>query len=443
MKALSTRLQNADARAGGPRLRGLMLGGVLAIALFFGGLGSWAALAPLASAAVAPGLVTVESNRKTVQHLDGGIISELLVRNGDRVARGQVLLRLEDVESRSEFDLLQGRRLALAAQQARLAAERDGAAEIALPPELAKRQADPQVAEVIAGQRQILDSRNQLIAGQTAVLEQRIGQYEAEIGSLQAQSASGKAQLRLISEELSGVAELVRKGLEKKSRLLALQREAARLEGMQGDYDGRITRARQGIAEARMEMLNLKRQRNSETVSELRDVEVELADVSERLRVAEARLQRTEIAAPLDGVVLNLRYFTNGGVVEPGAPILDIVPEAESLVIDAQLDPVNIDEVHAGLAAQVRLIAFKQRITPVLSGLVTQVSADVLTDDRSGRPYYAARIEISRAELDRLGGASLYPGMPVEVIIETGQRTALDYLITPVTDSFAHAFREE
>jgi HlyD family type I secretion membrane fusion protein len=443
MKALSTRLQNADARAGGPRLHGLMLGGVLAIALFFGGLGSWAALAPLASAAVAPGLVTVESNRKTVQHLDGGIISELLVRNGDRVARGQVLLRLEDVESRSEFDLLQGRRLALAAQQARLAAERDGAADIALSPELSERQADPQVAEVIAGQRQILDSRNQVIAGQTAVLEQRIGQYGAEIGSLEAQSASGKAQLRLISEELSGVAELVRKGLERKSRLLALQREAARLEGMQGDYDGRITRARQSIAEARMEMLNLKRQRDSETVSELRDVQVELAEVSERLRVAEARLQRTEIAAPLDGVVLNLRYFTNGGVVEPGAPILDIVPEAESLVIDAQLDPVNIDEVHAGLAAQVRLTAFKQRITPVLSGLVTQVSADVLTDDRSGRPYYAARIEISRAELDRLGGAGLYPGMPVEVIIETGQRTALDYLIAPVTDSFAHAFREE
>ena len=187
MKALGTRLQNADARGAGPRLGGLMLGGVLALALFFGGLGSWAALAPLASAAVAPGLVTVESNRKTVQHLEGGIISELLVRNGDRVARGQVLLRLEDVESRSEFDLLQGRRLALAAEQARLAAERDGAAEIAFPPELAERQADPAVAEVIAGQRQILDSRNQLIAGQTAVLEQRIRQYEAEIGSLKAQ----------------------------------------------------------------------------------------------------------------------------------------------------------------------------------------------------------------------------------------------------------------
>jgi HlyD family type I secretion membrane fusion protein len=426
-----------------PRLGGLILAGLLAIALFFGGLGGWAALAPLASAAVAPGTVTVESNRKTVQHLDGGIISELLVRNGDRVAQGQVLLRLEDVESRAQYELLNGQRLALLAQQARLIAERDGLEDLPLPPDLASAGTDPQVAELLAAQRRILASRNQVAEGQAAVLEQRIGQFEAEIQSLQSQAESGEAQLRLISEEMKGVAELVRKGLEKKPRLLTLQREAARLEGMQGDYRGRITRARQGIAETRMEMLGLKQERDAETVAELREVEVDLADVSERLRIAEARLNRTEIVAPQDGLVLNLRYFTTGGVIEPGAPILDLVPETETLVVDAQLEPVNIDEVHAGLAAQVRLTAFKQRSTPVLAGTVTQVSADALSDERTGRRYYAARVEIPRSELDRLGQAKLYPGMPVDVMIQTGRRTALDYLMSPVSESFAHAFREQ
>jgi HlyD family type I secretion membrane fusion protein len=430
-------------RPQGPPVRGLILTGALIIALFFGGLGAWAARAPLASAALAPGLVAVESNRKTVQHLEGGIISALLVRNGDRVRQGQVLLRLDPVESRAEFEQLEGRRLALLAQRARLIAERDAAPDLVLTPELAGREAEPQVAELLAGQRRILAARNEVAEGQAAVLQQRIGQYEAEIVSLEAQAASGREQLKLISEELKGVAELFRKGLEKKARLLALEREAARLQGLQGDYAGRVTRARQGIAQTEMEMLAQRQERDAETVSDLRESEVELAEISERRRIAEARLTRTEITAPQDGIVLNLHYFTAGGVVEPGAPILDIVPEAERLVIDAQLDPVNIDEVHPGLTAQLRLTAFKQRITPVLPGRVTQVSADALSDERTGRRYYTARIEIDPAELERFGAAKLYPGMPVDVMIETGRRTALEYLLTPVSESFARAFREE
>ncbi|HVG82464.1 MAG TPA: HlyD family type I secretion periplasmic adaptor subunit [Methylomirabilota bacterium] len=430
-------------RSGGPPVRGLILAGALIIALFFGGLGAWAARAPLASAALAPGLVAVESNRKTVQHLEGGIISALLVRNGDHVRQGQVLLQLDPVESRAEFEQLEGRRLALLAQRARLIAERDASPDLVLPPELAAREAEPQVAELLAGQRRILAARNELAEGQAAVLEQRIGQYEAEIVSLEAQAASGREQLQLISEELKGVAELFRKGLEKKARLLALQREAARLQGLQGDYAGRVTRARQGIAQTEMEMLSQRQERDAETVSDLRESEVELAEISERLRIAQARLTRTEITAPQDGIVLNLHYFTTGGVVEPGAPILDIVPESEQLVIDAQLDPVNIDEVHPGLTAQLRLTAFKQRITPVLPGRVTQVSADALSDERTGRRYYTARIEIDPEELQRFGAAKLYPGMPVDVMIETGRRTALEYLLTPVSESFARAFREE
>jgi HlyD family secretion protein len=436
-------LEAGAERADSPPVGRLILAGALIIALFFGALGAWAARAPLASAALAPGLVAVESNRKTVQHLEGGIISELLVRNEDRVRQGQVLLRLDTVESRAEFDQLEGRRLALLAQRGRLIAERDALPDLALPPELAGREAEPQVAELIAGQRRILAARNEVAEGQAAILEQRIGQYEAEIVSLEAQAASGREQLQLISEELKGVAELFRKGLEKKARLLALQREAARLQGLQGDYAGRVTRARQGIAQTRMEMLAQRQERDAETVSELRQSEVELAELSERLRIAEARLTRTEIIAPQDGIVLNLRYFTAGGVVEPGAAILDIVPESERLVIDAQLDPVNIDEVHPGLTAQLRLTAFKQRITPVLPGRVTQVSADALSDERTGRRYYTARIEIDPEELERFGAAKLYPGMPVDVMIETGRRTALEYLLTPVSESFDRAFREE
>jgi HlyD family secretion protein len=425
------------------RLRGLIIAGTLVAAAFFGGFGAWAALAPLASAAIAPGTVTVDSHRKTVQHLEGGIIAELLVRNGDDVAAGQVLLRLEDVESRAAFDLLKGQHRALLAQEARLIAERDGESEPAFAPELLSLSADPAVAEILAGQRRILASRNQVLEGQTAVLHQRIRQYEAEIESLKAQIDSGEVQLRFIAEELSGVGELFEKGLEKKSRLLALKREAARLTGMQGDYQGRITQAEQGIAEARMESLSLKEQRDAEVATELREVQVELAEVADKLRAAQSRLQRTEILAPQAGVVVNLRYFTAGGVIEPAAPILEIVPAGERLVVDARLDPMNIDEVRAGMAAEVRLVAFKQRITPTIAGRVQQVSADALVDEQTMRTYYVARVEISPAELDGLNSVELYPGMPVEVMIATGERTALDYLLAPVAQSFQRAFREQ
>jgi HlyD family secretion protein len=425
------------------RLRGLIIAGTLVAAAFFGGFGAWAALAPLASAAIAPGTVTVDSHRKTVQHLEGGIIAELLVRNGDDVAAGQVLLRLEDVESRAAFDLLKGQHRALLAQEARLIAERDGQSEPAFAPELLSLSADPAVAEILAGQRRILASRNQVLEGQTAVLHQRIRQYEAEIESLKAQIDSGEVQLRFIAEELSGVGELFEKGLEKKSRLLALKREAARLTGMQGDYQGRITQAEQGIAEARMESLSLKEQRDAEVATELREVQVELAEVTDKLRAAQSRLQRTEILAPQAGVVVNLRYFTAGGVIEPASPILEIVPAGERLVVDARLDPMNIDEVRAGMAAEVRLVAFKQRITPTIAGRVQQVSADALVDEQTMRTYYVARVEISPAELDGLNSVELYPGMPVEVMIATGERTALDYLLAPVAQSFQRAFREQ
>jgi HlyD family secretion protein len=352
-------------------------------------------------------------------------------------------MRLEEVESRAAFELLKGQRFALLAQEARFIAERDDYAEIAVPQELLDSVAEPKVVEILSGQRRILTSRRQVLIGQTAVLEQRIGQFTAEIASLKAQLASGDVQLRFIAEELKDVGELFEKGLEKKPRLLALKREAARLKGMQGDYQGRTTRAEQGIAEARMEMLSLREQRDAEVVTELRDVQMELAEVSERLRAADSRLQRTEILAPKGGLVMNLRYFTTGGVVEAGAAILDIVPADESLVIDAQLDPGNIDEVRAGLPAQVRLTAFKQRVIPTVKGKVTQVSADALLDERTGRSYYTARVEIARSELERLHEVTLYPGMPVEVMIATGERTALDYLLSPVNESFTHAFREQ
>jgi HlyD family secretion protein len=425
------------------RLRGLIVAGILVILCFFGGFGAWAALAPLASAAVAPGTVTVDSHRKTVQHLEGGIISELLVRNGDRVKAGQVLLRLEDVEARAAFDLLKQQSYALRAQEARLIAEREGQSMPAFPPELLAATADPAVAEMLAGQRQILAARNQVLIGQASVIDQRIRQYEAEIESLKAQIASGDVQLRFIAEELEGVGDLYQKGLEKKSRLLSLRREAARLKGMQGDYEGRITRAEQGIAEARMESLGLREQRNAEVVSDLRDVQTELAEVTERMRAAQSRLQRTEILAPRDGLVVDLRYFTTGGVIESGAPILDIVPADETLVVDAQLDPTNIDEVRAGMQAEVRLISFKQRVTPTVAGSVKYISADALVDERTNRTYYSARIEISRSDLERLGTVELHPGMPVEVMITTSERTALDYFLTPISESFTRAFREQ
>jgi HlyD family type I secretion membrane fusion protein len=419
------------------------LAGFLIVGLGFGGFSAWATLAPLASAAVAPGVVTVDGNRKVVQHLEGGIIAELAVHNGDRVRAGQVLVRLDDLEARSLHALLEGQYVALAAQEARLLTEREMRETLIFPAVLEARRHRPTVHEILAGQERIFASGRDALKGQIDVLRQRIAQLQAQIAALQAQRQSGAVQLTFIAEELAGVKELFDKGFERKPRLLALLREAASLEGQQGEYEGRMAQAREAIAEAELEILNAKRSRVKEAAVELREIQMRKAEIEERLSEAAAKLNRRDVIAPQAGVVLNLRYHTLGGVVSPGESILDLVPEDDRLIVEARVSPTDIDVVHAGLPARVALTAYKGRTTPQLDGEVLQVSADALADNRTGQSYFLARIGIDTEQLRRLSGVALAPGMPAEAFIASGERTLLDYLIQPLTDSFRHAFRED
>jgi HlyD family type I secretion membrane fusion protein len=417
--------------------------GLAVLALFFGVLGGWAALAPLTSAAVASGVVKVDSNRKTVQHLEGGIIAALVVENGDRVAAGDVLVRLDAAQARATWGLLQGQHDALAARAARLAAERDGAPAIAFDADLAARRDDPAVAAVLAGQETVFASRRTTLAGQVDILRQRRQQLEAEIDSRHAQLAAAERQQALIGAEIADIEVLVAKGLERRTRLLGLQRQQASLEGLRGEQLGLIARARQQIGETELQIINHRNGQMDQVVATLAQVRAELGELAERLVASRDVLARRTIVSPIAGTVVNLRFFTAGGVIGPGAPILDIVPEDDRLVIEAQIRPLDIDVVRPGLAAEVRLTAFKQRTTPTLAGRVAYVSADRLVDAASGTAHFTARVEIPAAELARLDGVELYPGMPAEVMVVVGRRTALGYLLDPLRESFGRAFHEQ
>lgn len=430
-----------DETTGPPPIRRLAMIGLALAALGFGGFGVWAAVAPLASAAVAPGVIAADSNRKSVQHLEGGIIAEILARDGDRVEAGQPLMRLDDLETRTMLAQFEAQRGALLAQEARLIAERDGATAVVFPPELTG--GDKTLAEAVNGQQRIFASRRASLEGRTQVTRQRIAQIKAQIAALEAQRKAGGEQLALIAEEIRGVEEMVNKGLERRPRLLGLMRQAVELEGTQGEFANRIAQAEEAIAQAELEILGLEADRASEVAIELRDVQARRAELEERLVAARGRWVRRDILAPTAGVVMNLRYFAPGAVAPPGGTILDLVPQDDRLVVEAQVNPTDIDVVHLGLPAKVILSAFKSRAVPPLDGVVIRVSADALKDERSGLTYYAARIEIGPDQLKLLPDVTLVPGMPVETLIVTGERTLLQYLTQPVRDSMRRAFREE
>ncbi len=417
--------------------------GLTIVLLFFGGFGAWAALAPLHSAAIAPGVVAVDSNRKTVQHLEGGIIKEILVRDGDTVERDQVLVRLDETRSAAALGVLEGQYRADRALEARLIAERDGLHAITFDDELVAAAGEPEIAEIIAGQEGLFETRRAANESQIGVLHQQIKQLEEEIGGFKSQRQAKARQLELVQEEYGAVKELYDKGYERKPRLLALQRAAALLEGERGQYAAQIARAKQDIGEAEIRILALNDTFRRDVETELREVQVRVAELRDRLASQRDVLQRVDIVAPQAGVVVGLKFHTTGGVVRPGDPILDIVPTSDELIVEARVRAEDIDVVHPGLPAQVRLSAYRQRTTPYVDGRVVQVSADRFVDERSGVPYYAARVAIDGAALARLEGVTLYPGMPVEVMIETGSRKAIDYLLSPITSSIHRAFREQ
>jgi membrane fusion protein, type I secretion system len=429
---------NPRARGGPPVDRYIKTG--LCICVF--GLGSftlWAGLAPLTSAAMAPGIVKASSHVKTVQHFDGGIISEILVRDGDHVTENQLLMRLQGTEFSADYDALDQRMIDLETQEARLIAQRDRAASITLPKRIAARSADPKVVAAFAGQQRIFADQAATLAKQTDVWRSRIEQYRRQIAAAEQQNQTLSRQIDLLSVELKDAASLLAKGFERKSRVLEIERREAGLRGDLAGNIGCIAALKEQIGEAELQIEGLV----STQAKELRHVQSQRAEVEEALRKAASRVARSEIRAPQDGTVLNLRAFAPGQVVAPGGALLDIVPSKDELVIEARVQPLDIDVVHRGLRASVRFVAFRQRTTPTLDGEVTRVSADSFTDDRSGQSFFTATVRVPESELKRLPQVKLYSGMPAEIAIITGNRTLLDYLIQPFTDSFAHALNED
>jgi HlyD family secretion protein len=416
--------------------------GWIALVIFIVGFCSWAAILKIASGAVTQGEVRVEGNRRTVQHLEGGIIREFMVREGDPVAAGQILMRLDETQAGANTDLLSGQIDALLAQEARLRAEIDGAPTIAFAASLIARRNEPRVMESLAGQEAIFASRTTSLNSQLVVLDQRIQGLRAEIRAAEAQSGSSREQLALTREELRGQQDLLRQGFTTRTRVLELQRREADLQGSMRNQIEVATRGRQSVAEAEAQQRAVRDERAREATAELRDVQTRMIDTQERLRAASDVRRRLEVAAPIPGIVANLRFYTVGGVIRPGEPILDIVPQNEDLVIETQIQPQDIDIVAVDLPAEVRITAYRSRSSPVMLGRVIYVAADITLNERAGTSHYRAQVRINPGQQHLLEGFALQPGMPAEVIIMAGERTMFEYLTQPIKNSLRRAFRE-
>ncbi len=414
----------------------------MTIIIAFGGFGTWAALASLDSAAIAPGVVVVESDRKSVQHLEGGLVKDILVRDGHRVEKGDVLIRLEDTHARALHDIVRGELDAARAEESRLIAERDDRNDVVFPDELLARARVAKVRKALEGQRSLFNARRNALRGQVAILEQSIAQFREEIEGLKSQQAAREQQLKILRDELRGLRKLLAQGNVPRNEVLAYERRIAELSGEKGRFMADVARAEQGIGEARLRIGQLRKTVREEVVAKLREVQERIFGLEERLVAAEDVLGRTEVRAPSAGIVMGMRAHTTGGVITPGQEILQVVPVGDRLIIQARVDPVDIDDVAIGQQASVRLTAFKMRSTPIIVGTLINLSADRLVDEHDGTPYYLARIEVSKEELAGLGDLALQPGMPVEALIKTGARTALGYMLSPLTENMGLAFRE-
>jgi HlyD family type I secretion membrane fusion protein len=417
--------------------------GWLIIIVFFGGFGTWAATAPLDGAVVANGVVKVEGNRKSVQHLDGGIVKELRIKEGDRVRAGDVLIVLDDTQAKAELEILSEQYVALRATEVRLLAELADESELAMPRELASRLSDAYAARIWAGQVKQFETRQTALEGQRKVIGEKIRQLESQIDGAEAQVKAYTQQIESVRDEAEGVASLVDKMLLPRTRLLQLQRSASGLEGQIADAQANIAKFRQGIAEQELQIAQLGNDRMAEVTKDLREVHIRLVEVLPKRANAEAVLGRMEIRSPYSGRVVGLSMFSIGGVIQRGDKILDIVPDDDGLMVEAQIAVEDISQVRAGARAELHLTAYKQRIVPTIHGEVVNVSADRLTDPKTNNSFFLALIRPDLDELATLPGIRLYSGMPASVIIPTESRSALDYIAGPLLMSFNQAFRQK
>lgn len=423
--------------------RPMLLGGVI-IGTLVVGLGTWAAVTPLASGITAPGEVRVEANRKTLRHGSTGTVRQILVKEGQLVRAGQTLITFDDTDPRAAFDVLQNQYDALLAQSARFAAEVENRPSVTYPAELTSRMSDPRVSGMIQDQNLLFSTRLQLFESQTSVLAQRLDQIQNQIAGDQAQVDSVEEQRKLTIEELSGYQKLNAEGYAPKTLILRYQRSLADLAGRKGQLLADISRLKQQMGETRMNMSSLRDQRTSQAAEGLRDAQSRIADVQPRLTAAKGTLDSTVVRAPVDGYVFNLTQFTIGGVVGAGEVLMDIVPSNSPMMVSVSIPPQDIDQVHVGMKANVRLSGQGARWRDPLPATVAVVSADKIVSDKNTAAFYRADLRIDPKDLKRLPrGDRLTPGMPATGMIVTGNRTIMGFLISPITDTFRHALREQ
>ena len=424
-------------------LRRQMLAIGAAAAVLVVGLGGWAVTTELNGAVIAPGQVVVNSNVKKIQHPTGGVVGELRVRDGDRVKRGDVLLRLDDTQTRASLAIVVKALDELTARRAREEAERDGLEAATFPRELIARMDNADVANAVNGELRQFETRRLAREGQRSQLKQRITQLNEEIRGYEAQRNSKSTQIGWVEKELKGVTELWEKKLVPYTRVTALERDKERLEGERGQLIATVAQTRGRITETELQILQIDQDMRSEVGKDLADIRGKIAELVEKKIAAEDQLRRIDVRAPLDGVVHQLAVHTVGGVLAPGEVAMLIVPEADALEVEVKVQPQDIDQLQPGQQAILRFSAFNQRTTPELIGEVARLSADVSEDAKTGMRYYTLRISVPQSEIARLGGLKLMPGMPVESFVQTSSRTVASYLLKPLSDQASRAFREK
>jgi membrane fusion protein, epimerase transport system len=422
--------------------RGSIVAGVAILAVFFGVLGTWAFLAPLNAAIVGEAVVKVEGNRKSVQHLDGGIVRELRVAEGDRVEVGDILIVLDDTAVVAERDVLAHQQAVLVATEARLNAELAGVDTIAFPSDLVADRSDPTTGAALAVQEQEFDIRRATLAGEVGILEKRIAQLEEQIAGHRARAKANRQQLASVREELLSLEQLFAAGYITKPRLLQLERTATGLEGDIASTEASIAGARENIAELERQIEQLRKARNAETAAALTDVRARLFDIEPRLQNATTVLGRLEIRAPYSGQIVDLDVHSVGAVIGRGDRILDIVPDEGGVMVEARIGVTDIAELRPGMRAEIHLASYGQSRNLLVHGTIRSVSADALVEPRTGEPYYLAEVEVDPLELAGNLDIRLYPGMPATVMVTTRERTAFDYLVGPLAASLHRSFRQ-
>ncbi|MDR6234746.1 HlyD family type I secretion periplasmic adaptor subunit [Pseudomonas oryzihabitans] len=416
--------------------------GFAILLVVFGLGGLWAAFAPLSSAVLAQGSVIVKSSRKTVQHLEGGILRELRVNDGDQVRAGEVLMRLDDTQARSQLETTRSQLIAAQALEARLIAERDDQKDIVFDASDSGVD-DKRVREARSSERQVFEARRAARLGEIEVLRSRGVELEQQIRGLEANSQSKLSLARSYDSEIKDLSELLRQGFVSNERLRDQERSLSRLQAEIADQRSAIARAKVQRGEVQLQMLQITQKFKSEVANQLADIQSRIYELREQLRALQDTLDRTEIRAPVDGMVMGLTVHTLGGVVAPGSHLLDIVPGAADLLIEVEVQPNDIDRIALGKPAEVRFSAFKSATTPILEGELVYVSADRFTNEKTGAPYYLARVALTERGRQELGRRELLPGMPAEVLIATGDRTLLNYLLKPARNAMARSMIEE